>query len=231
MDAKTIFYVEDDEIIRANFSDLFSSSGYLVKVFDGFERAREGMLALDVCDIAVFDVELDGDRLAGIELCRLFRERHADVPIVLLSAHKQSHLQQLCFQMGADEYLSKDINLPLLLVRLSSIIRRYSTLLSRASANQGSLQQSALQLQASSRTVYCKDKRLNLNDAQYLILEALYSQPSVALSIDQLKSAAMLVVEPNTIVAHIRTIRKELNQCGCSGGAIETVRGKGYRWA
>jgi DNA-binding NarL/FixJ family response regulator len=56
-------------------------------------------------DVIVADVAMPG--LSGIDASRLVRERHPDLPIVMLSMHKDSELVQQALGAGALGYVHK----------------------------------------------------------------------------------------------------------------------------
>ena len=73
-------------------------------------------------DLIVLDIMLPG--LSGLEILAELRDRHQDVPVLILSArggtgHKVDGLRQ-----GADDYLGKPFELPELFARVEALLRR-----------------------------------------------------------------------------------------------------------
>jgi DNA-binding response OmpR family regulator len=62
------------------------------------------------------------------------------------------------------------------------------------------------------------------------MLECLYAEPGKVQRISTLMNAASIVVEPNTVTAHVKAIRDSFRTQDHSFDCIRTERGKGYRW-
>ncbi len=78
-----ILVVEDEEPIRNGLMDVLAYHGYApTGVEDGEEGLREGLT--NRYALVVLDVMLPG--LSGFEVCAVLRERHAHLPILLLTA-------------------------------------------------------------------------------------------------------------------------------------------------
>jgi two-component system, OmpR family, response regulator len=62
------------------------------------------------------------------------------------------------------------------------------------------------------------------------MIEDLCRNPSHAKSHAELMRAAKIVVEPNTITAHIKAIRDAFRRIDPDFDHLRTERGRGYRW-
>ena len=71
---KRLALVEDDDVIRANYSDLLRQAGFDVVAYSG---KAEALRAFDAAlpDIALLDIALGDERDAGFELCVELRRR------------------------------------------------------------------------------------------------------------------------------------------------------------
>jgi len=181
----------------------------------------------DFC-AAIFDTQLYGNKYAGIELCRKFRESRRFTPIILLSAYIDLDLQELAYKVGADAYVSKQEPLSLLMTRLDALISRFSqpTPLSRDS----DVVKSQLSLDLSKGEAKWRQQPLMLNEERMHLLSALVSAAGSVVSINELLAKLHIVVGQNTVVQHIRHIRSEFARLDPQFNAIRTIRGKGYRW-
>ncbi len=61
-------------------------------------------------------------------------------------------------------------------------------------------------------------------------MQELLTEPRQVKSYQQLMKAAKIYVEPNTITAHIKTIRNRFKAIDETFNCIKTERGIGYRW-
>jgi two-component system OmpR family response regulator len=87
-----------------------------------------------------------------------------------------------------------------------------------------------LQLNSVTCIAYWRGQPVELSLTQFWMLAALHAQPGRAVSHEDLMKAAKLVVEPNTITAHIKAIRDAFRRIDPSFDRIATERGRGYRW-
>lgn len=89
--------------------------------------AANGREALDLLEkheirIIVSDVMMDG--MDGLELCRKVKSNltTSHIPVILLTAKALAEDEMLGFECGADEYVTKPFNMPILRRRISKII-------------------------------------------------------------------------------------------------------------
>ena len=60
----------------------------------------------------------------GWEVCRHLRARHADVPVIMLSARSAEAHRVLGLELGADDYLAKPFSMLELVARMRALLRR-----------------------------------------------------------------------------------------------------------
>jgi len=77
---------------------------------------------------------------------------------------------------------------------------------------------------------FWKDQLIDLPLTQLWMVAALARSPGNACSHADLMRAAKIVVEPNTIAAHIKSIRQRFRAVDPTFDAIRTERSLGYRW-
>ncbi len=112
--------VEDDPSIREMAALGLSNAGFRVtSCADG----REGLerLRRDPFDLAVLDVMLPS--LDGFEITREVR-KDSRVPIVMLTARADATDVIVGLELGADDYVTKPFDMPVLVARCRSVLRR-----------------------------------------------------------------------------------------------------------
>jgi two-component system response regulator MtrA len=115
-----VLLVEDDPSIREMAALGLSNAGFRVtSCADG----REGLerLRRDPFDLAVLDVMLPS--LDGFEITREIR-KDSRVPIVMLTARADATDVIVGLELGADDYVTKPFDMPVLVARCRSVLRR-----------------------------------------------------------------------------------------------------------
>jgi DNA-binding NtrC family response regulator len=108
-----ILIVDDEPGVRFGIREFFETNGYAVDEAASFAEAERQWLA-GRPDLALVDYNLpDAD---GIELIRRLVAFDASIPIVVLTAHGSIDLAVRAVKEGAEQFLTKPVELPVLLV-------------------------------------------------------------------------------------------------------------------
>lgn len=227
---KQIVLVEDDEVIRENYIEILADEGFQITAFANRIDAMQ-YFKQTLPDIAILDISLAEDREGGFQLCTELRGLSPLLPIIFLTSHGGEHDKISGLRLGADDYLTKDISIEYLIVRIEALLRRIEKISdSSAIAEKNSITQGKLNLDNQQFAVYWQQQLVELTLTQYWIVEALATTPGQVKSYQQLMQAANIYVEPNTISAHIKTIRSRFKGIDSSFNSIKSERGIGYRW-
>lgn len=121
-----ILIVEDEEGTRETWQDFFQGSGY-----DVFE-AGDGQQALDMIrmnrpDIVLLDLRLPG--MDGYQVCQRLKgdPLTSNIPIIMVTAFLTGASDTVRgLEYGADDYLSKPVDLDVLAAKVKSVLRRVS---------------------------------------------------------------------------------------------------------
>jgi putative two-component system response regulator len=117
-----VLVVDDYEVNARGLRDLLVSAGYSVRMAHTGEDALR-LAAEDPPDIVLLDVVMPG--ISGIDVCRELKARPTTrlIPIVLITA-SQDRTQRLSgLEAGADEFLTKPVDISELRTRVQSLIR------------------------------------------------------------------------------------------------------------
>jgi DNA-binding response OmpR family regulator len=115
-----ILVVEDDPIFRCVVRDNLVFEGYQVDAVENGSAALSRIRSF-APDLILLDLTLpDGD---GLELCAQLR-RGGTVPIIILSARGQKVDKIQGLKLGADDYITKPVDLDELLARIRVVLRR-----------------------------------------------------------------------------------------------------------
>lgn len=111
-----ILVAEDDPTIREMMGTLLSRLGFDCSCVDNGRRAVEAWEE-DSFDFIFMDVQMP--IMDGLTATRMIREKESvrggHIPIIALTAHAMAEDRQQCLDAGMDNYLSKPIDLDVLL--------------------------------------------------------------------------------------------------------------------
>ena len=117
-----VLIVEDEDHLAAGLKLNLEAEGYAADVEDTGEAALERLVGDGAFDVVLLDVMLPG--LDGFEVVRRLREARQFVPVMLLTARSHTDDVLRGFEAGADDYLPKPFDLPVLLARIRGLLRR-----------------------------------------------------------------------------------------------------------
>ena len=117
---KNILLAEDDEMLASLITHWLEKSGYEVVQATNGLQVKE-YLKDNMPDLLISDVMIP--YFTGIEIVEHVRkELKSQLPIILISAASNDENILNAFELGANDFLSKPISPPELLVRVSRII-------------------------------------------------------------------------------------------------------------
>ena len=121
--SQRVLIVEDEQHLAEGLRFNLEAEGYEADVVDTGESALE-RLADDrwTYDLVVLDVMLPG--MDGFQVTAELRARRQFVPVLMLTARGRPEDVLDGFGAGADDYLAKPAELPILLARIGSLLRR-----------------------------------------------------------------------------------------------------------
>jgi len=225
---KRIAIVEDEKSIRENYADLMIKHGYQVDTYADRLTAIAAF-ALRLPDLAIIDIGLGDEYDGGFMLCQALRQLSQSVPIIFLTARDNDFDTISGLRLGADDYLTKDIGLEHLMVRISALFRRIDLL--QKPANQSSiLKRGLLTVDNDKMQIFWANQALDFTITEFWIVHALANRAGIVRDRQQLMQDAKMVVDDNTITSHIKRIRKKFLRLDPDFNEITAMYGMGYRW-
>lgn len=229
MAKKKILFADDDQEIRAVVRVFLESEGYeVIEAVNGEEAVR---LADDTLDLIILDVMMPGKN--GVSACAEIR-RTLTVPILFLSARTQDSDKTVGFGAGADDYLAKPFSYSELAARVKALIRRYHVYKGKETeTSEGVLTVRGLSVDRSRNEVFMEGKEILLTDLEYRMLLLLISNRGKIFTIENIYET--IWQEPffysanNTVMVHIRNLRRKLEHDPKNPSYVVNVWGKGYR--
>jgi two-component system response regulator QseB len=212
-----ILLVEDDESLGESLRIGIEQYGYTV------DWLKDGLTANEALKSSTFDVivlDLGLPNLSGNELLQNFRARGEIAPVIILTAQDSIGDRIHGLDSGADDYLTKPVDLNELCARLRALQRRFS---GRA---ESVIQQGNISIDPASHAVKQNDKPIDLSRREFALLHKLLENAGRILSRETLLQALYgwgEEVDSNALEVHIHNLRKKLGQ-----DFITTIRGVGY---
>ncbi|MCA9261081.1 MAG: sigma-54-dependent Fis family transcriptional regulator, partial [Planctomycetales bacterium] len=117
--AYRVLMVDDEASQRALLESYVTSQGYVAETVGSAEAALE-RLAQQTYHMVLLDVRLPG--IDGIEALRRIRADDEQLPVMLITAHADLRQAVIAMKGGADDYLTKPIDLDELGVAISDAL-------------------------------------------------------------------------------------------------------------
>jgi DNA-binding response OmpR family regulator len=118
-----ILIVEDESHLAEGLRFNLEAEGYSVDVMETGERALETLTgATPAIDLVVLDIMLPG--MDGFEVMSEMRRAGQFMPTLMLTARGRPEDVLRGFAAGADDYLAKPFELPILIARIKGLLRR-----------------------------------------------------------------------------------------------------------
>src|SRR6185436_10360967 len=118
-----VLIVEDEEHLATGLRFNLEAEGYEVEVVDTGEAALQLLTeAPRRFDVVVLDVMLPGKD--GFEVVSELRHAGQFAPVLMLTARNRAEDVLNGFSAGADDYLPKPFELPILIARIRGLLRR-----------------------------------------------------------------------------------------------------------
>lgn len=112
--SQRILIIDDDPVITKLAGDVLLSRGYEVLITNDAPTGLE-IAIKQAPDLIILDVMMPV--INGFNICRLMKtqEECRHIPIVLLTSRSKDEDRKIGEEVGADAYLAKPLNTPLLL--------------------------------------------------------------------------------------------------------------------
>lgn len=222
---KDILLVEDQD-----------ETGFLIKAFlekDGYdtEHAASGEAALEYLrehqvKLMLLDINLPG--MDGFAVCRRIRERH-NLPILVLSARTGREDKLNGYELGADDYIEKPVDIEILSAKIKALLQRNYG----ADRRTDVLISGSIEIHTDARKAYLDGEALELNVKEYELLCLFAKNPGKTLHKDYIFGEIWGMdsfSENQTLTVHIKMLRKKIEAEPKNPMRIQTVWGVGYRY-
>ena len=118
----TVLVVDDSRFVRDTFARFLANEGYRMIPARGGAEALEAV-ARELVDLVILDIRMPG--LSGLEVLRSLRQQHSpeELPVIMATSVGQSDEVVTAFRLGANDYVTKPLDFPVLLARMQTQLR------------------------------------------------------------------------------------------------------------
>ncbi|WP_339148825.1 MULTISPECIES: vancomycin resistance response regulator transcription factor, VanR-F/VanR-M family [unclassified Sutcliffiella] len=223
----SILIADDDAEIADLVAIHLEKEGYhVIKVSDG----EEAVLAVETQSVDLMILDIMMPKMDGYEVTRSIREKH-NLPIIFLSAKTSDFDKVQGLVIGADDYMTKPFTPIELVARVNAQLRRFMKLNQPKIDNKSSLEYRGLVITPDQRTVTLYGESIQLRPKEFDILYLLACNPKKVYSVENIFQQVWgeaYFESGNTVMVHIRTLRKKLEEDKRKEKWIKTVWGVGY---
>ncbi|MDW6093245.1 response regulator [Vibrio rhizosphaerae] len=230
---KTIVLVEDDVELAELIKDFLTRYDFHVVVVDNGIDAVKTILSTNP-DLVILDILLPG--MNGMEVCKSVRHQYQGY-ILMQTALEDDIDQVMGLEIGADDYIVKQVRPQLLLSRIHALLRSaqrdYSAknMMPSPMNDESDYQFGPLKISLVSRSVTVNQRRVELTSAEFELLVLLAQSIGKAVSRDeiiyQLRGFEYDGID-RSIDRRVSRLRKKI-QLENGDDLIKTVRGVGYQ--
>lgn len=229
MEGRKILFADDDREIREVVRILLESEGYVViEAVNGDEAVKKMDASVD---LVILDMMMPGR--TGISVCMEIR-KNSTVPILFLTAKSQDSDKTMGFSAGGDDYLVKPFSYAELVARVKAMMRRYCVYRGREpDAQEAVIELPGLSISLGLNQVFKDGNEVLLTELEYQILLLLARNRKKIFTIQNIYESVWGELYfyncNNTVMVHIRNLRKKLEDDPQNPQYIKNVWGKGYR--
>lgn len=223
-----ILIVEDDKDIQNLLTLCFEREAMPFSIAssggDALEFVKKQAPSLILLDIMLPDIN-------GFELCKMIR-MHTSNPILFLSCKNSDNDKILGLSIGADDYIEKPFNIEVLIARIRAHLRR-NRLLERKERVHRYLEFDNLKVDIQARELFRDHEQIHLTSKEFELLLYLLKHPAQVFTAEQLLEKIWgydTLSETRTVVVHISSLRKKIEEDPLNPKHIITVRGVGYKF-
>ena len=230
-DQRHILVCDDEEDVREMVSEYLLRRGFIVSTAKDAVELR-AVLEDKPIDAIVLDINMPGED--GLSALRSLRAGN-DLPVIMLTATAEVVDRILGLEMGADDYLSKPVDLRELEARLKTVLRRRSVSAEKTSEepkSTGNVQFGPCVLDLESALLFGPDgEEISITAMEFSLLKVFANNRGRVLNRDQLLDQAHdRDWDPfdRSIDIRISRLRRKIEPNAQKPEVIRTVRGIGY---
>ena len=211
-----VLVLEDDQLFNETLEDFLEEEGYTIRCAMDPYSALE-LTYKHIFDLYLFDVNLPYEN--GFDLLEKLRQSGDVTPAIFLTSRDDKDSLKQGFNIGADDYMKKPIDLDELLLRMQAVLRR-QVRKERVTIGKYSLDTVA-------KILYLDDAPLDVTQKAIELLVLLVQADGEVVSSEEIKNrlwAAGQSASDGSLRVYITQLKKYFPD------SISNIRSVGYRW-
>lgn len=225
-----ILIADDDKEIRNLLKIYLERELYMVDTAINGEEALH-LFNQNNYNLVILDLMMP--KIDGIEVCKKLRDK-TNVPILMLTAKDHEVDKILGLSIGADDYITKPFSIHEVIARVKALMRRFLVLGSNNTAQEKTtLSFKGLTINLNTYTVHTNKEEISLTGKELELLKSFTSNPGQVFTKTQLFRNVWddnYIEDDNTVMVHIRKLRKKIEIDPSNPKFIQTIWGIGYKF-
>ncbi|PEP86224.1 DNA-binding response regulator [Bacillus toyonensis] len=225
-----ILIADDDKEIRNLLKIYLERELYMVDTAINGDEALQ-LFNQNNYNLVILDIMMP--KVDGIEVCRKLRDK-TNVPILMLTAKDHEVDKILGLSIGADDYITKPFSIYEVVARVKALMRRFLVLGSNNTVQEKTtLAFKGLTINLNTYTVHTNKEEINLTGKELELLKFFTSNPGQVFTKTQLFRNVWddnYIEDDNTVMVHIRKLRKKIEIDPSNPKFIQTIWGIGYKF-
>ncbi|MFL1677704.1 response regulator transcription factor [Paenibacillus dendritiformis] len=225
-----ILIADDDKEIRNLLKIYLERELYMVDTAINGEEALH-LFNQNKYNLVILDLMMP--KIDGIEVCKKLRDK-TNVPILMLTAKDYEVDKILGLSIGADDYITKPFSIHEVIARVKALMRRFLVLGSNNTAQEKTtLSFKGLTINLNTYTVHTNKEEISLTGKELELLKFFTSNPGQVFTKTQLFRNVWddnYIEDDNTVMVHIRKLRKKIEIDPSNPKFIQTIWGIGYKF-
>ncbi|HDV8364316.1 TPA: response regulator transcription factor [Bacillus cereus] len=225
-----ILIADDDKEIRNLLKIYLERELYMVDTAINGEEALH-LFNQNNYNLVILDLMMP--KIDGIEVCKKLRDK-TNIPILMLTAKDHEVDKILGLSIGADDYIRKPFSIHEVIARVKALMRRFLVLGSNNTAQEKTtLSFKGLTINLNTYTVHTNKEEISLTGKELELLKFFTSNPGQVFTKTQLFRNVWddnYIEDDNTVMVHIRKLRKKIEIDPSNPKFIQTIWGIGYKF-
>lgn len=230
--ARTIrlLIIAGEEDTRSRLLEYFQTSPYQTTTVGDADTALRYLSDCPGYDAAFLDRCLPEQ--TGFDLLETVQEMNTETAFLLLTSRSCLEDKLYGFELGADDYVERPFAMEELEARLQAVLRRSPA--SSPPTDEGTYTLNDLTINFGANTCFRGDQRVSLTSLEFMILKYIVEHRGQIVTREELRDAVWTDREDiclRTVDRHVAKIREKLERDPNVPAFLQTVYGKGYKFA